>query len=528
MKGLPGTRSPFRVGPLLAAWGFWTCAAAAAEPARSIPQIDAEFAAAVAHAVRRAEAIGSQELAAWARGWPLPAELDRQIVVAVPDDLAAPAFIDTAEERAIWEDLAAARRLRAAGLFEHAVTAARAHTAPLTRSERIAAEAAVDRPPLAQRSCDAVRLLYLVLRDDPNHERARSATGWVRRAEAWVEPDVARRLDKGEDYDPAFGWLPAGRLARYRDGERFDRGRWLTAAEDEARTLTVDRGRRFTSDHWEILSPAPLAAASRLAHRLEEARTVWRQVFGAFGVEPADLEKRIAGRGRTATNESMAAVLCADRRQYVAELETIEPAIVGSTAVYWQPTATCWFAARNEAGEGDDEPAAHTVAHEATHQLFAEARLDLRAALRVPVRGTKRPTLLAGERCGFWAVEAAACYMESLQPTAFGWTVGGRDAGRGPRARALLVADGFHVPLAEITPLSRAEFQADARLPQLYDEIAGLADFFMNGDRGRYREAFVEYLTRVYAGTADPETLARLCKRSFAELDDDYRRHVSR
>ena len=148
MKGLPGTRSRFRVGPLLAAWGFWTCAAAAgglaaaaAEPARSIPQLDAEFAAAVAHAVRRAEAIGSQELAAWARGWPLPAELDRQIVVAVPDDLAAPAFIDTAEERAIWEDLAAARRLRAAGLFEHAVSAARAHAAPLTRSERIAADA---------------------------------------------------------------------------------------------------------------------------------------------------------------------------------------------------------------------------------------------------------------------------------------------------------------------------------------------------------------------------------------------------
>ena len=467
-------------------------------------------------------------LAGWARGWQLPAEADRQLVVTVPDSFAPPAFVDTVDERAIWDDLSAARRLRAAGLFEHAVAAAGAHDAALTRSERIAAEAAVDRPPLSQRSCDAVRLLYLVLRDDPDHERARGAMGWVRRSKTWVEPAAARRLDKGEDYDPAFGWLPPGRLPRYRGGERFDRGRWLTAAEDDARSLTVDQGRKFTSDHWEILSPAPLAAAARLARRLEEARMVWRQAFGAFGIEPAELEKRIAGRGRTIAHDSMAAVLCVDRRQYVAELETIEPAIVGTTAVYWQPTATCWFAARNGAGQDADEPPMHTVAHEATHQLFAESRLDLRAILRVPVRGAKRPAMLAGERCGFWAVEAAACYMESLQPTSFGWTVGGRDAGRGPRARDLLVTDGFHVPLAELAPLSRAAFQAEARLPQLYDEIAGLADFFMNGDRGRYREAFMEYLTRVYTGTADPDTLARLCKRSFTELDDAYRRHVSR
>jgi hypothetical protein len=501
---------------------------AAAGPARTIPELDAEFAAAAAHAVRRAEAIGAAELAVWARGWQLPEEVDRQIAVTVPADSSPPAGIDTADERAIWDDLCAARRARAAGLFEHALVAARAHDATRTRGDRTAAEAAVDRPPLDQRSCAAVRLLYLVLRDDPDHERARAATGWVRRKEAWLTPEAVRRLDKGEDYDPAFGWLPAGRLARYRAGERFDRGRWLTAAEDAARTLTVERGRRFTSDHWEILAPAPLTAAARLARHLEETRTVWRQVFGGFGVEPPDLEKRLGGRGRTVTSAGMAAVLCADRAQYIAELERLEPAIAGTNAVYWQPTATCWFTAGNGADGGDEQPPASTIFHEAAHQLFAETRLDLHAALRAAPAAGKRSAILAGERCGFWAVEAAACYMESLQSTAYGWTVGGRDAGRGPRARALLVTDSFHVPLAELTAMSRVDFQDDARLPQLYDEIAGLADYLMNGDRGRYRESFVEYLTRVYAGTADPETLARLCRRTYAELDEAYRRHISR
>ena len=50
----------------------------------------------------------------------------------------------------------------------------------------------------------------------------------------------------------------------------------------------------------------------------------------------------------------------------------------------------------------------------------------------------------------------------------------------------------------------------------------------MNGAGGRYRESFVEYLVRVYSGTADPDTLARLCKRPAAELDDACRRHLTK
>jgi len=50
----------------------------------------------------------------------------------------------------------------------------------------------------------------------------------------------------------------------------------------------------------------------------------------------------------------------------------------------------------------------------------------------------------------------------------------------------------------------------------------------MNGEGAAYRESFVEYLVRVYSGTADTDTLARLCRRSYADLDDAYRRHLSR
>ena len=86
----------------------------------------------------------------------------------------------------------------------------------------------------------------------------------------------------------------------------------------------------------------------------------------------------------------------------------------------------------------------------------------------------------------------------------------------------------FYVPFAELCGLGRTAFQSHERLQQVYSQIAGQADFLMNGEGGRYRESFVEYLARVYCGTVDPDTLSRLCKRSYADLDDAYRRHLSR
>jgi len=128
-----------------------------------------------------------------------------------------------------------------------------------------------------------------------------------------------------------------------------------------------------------------------------------------------------------------------------------------------------------------------------------------------------------GGRAGFWAVEAAALYAESITATEFGWTIGGPDAGRTPAARRLMAPDGWSLPLAELTALGREAFQAHDRIADLYDQCGGLADFFMNARGGRYRESFIVYLARVYAGIAEPDTLARLCKRSYPELDAEYR-----
>jgi len=266
-------------------------------------------------------------------------------------------------------------------------------------------------------------------------------------------------------------------------------------------------------------------AIPQLAVKSIVARTApMPEVFGGCAVDADDLEKRFAGRGRTPPRTPHAAVLCATRRQYVAELEPLEPAIGRTNGIYWAPTRTVWFFDEPAAVVTGEEHAgggleAFTIHHEATHQLFAEARPPAPAAAAAAG---------AGERCGFWAVEAVACYMETLAPMPHGWTVGGLDAGRVPAARQRLLEEGDYVPLAELAALGRAALQADDRLTWIYSQAAGLADFLMNGRGGRYREAFLAYLARVYAGTADADTLARLCGRTYAELDEEYRRHLAR
>jgi hypothetical protein len=493
----------------------------AADPAvvKTAAQLDEEWAAVVAGLVRRCEAGGHDQLAMLIRGWQLPDESERQFVLAIPaipPRAVPPDCIDTPAEQSIWDDFLAARRTRAAGTFALAVEASRPHE-PLPRG---GAPATGPEPPLLDhQTAEAIRLLYRTLRDDPDHERAREAGGWVKRDDTWVWPEAARRLDKGEEYSPAFGWLAQGRQERYRRGERYEQGRWRKAGDDADKPAESPRrlppkkpldlgkhGRKFTSDHWQITTTASEGAAANLAAHLEDAHTVWLQVFGGFQCEPAEWEQRLEGRGRSKGLDPFAATLAANREEYIAALEPLEPTIARTLGIYWTPTHTAWFFE----GEGQ-EPT--TVHHEAIHQLFAEKR---------------RTSPLAGERCGFWAIEAAACYVESLEPTPWGWTVGGRDAGRAPAARERLLEDGFHVPLAEITALGRRALQADERLPQIYSEISGLADFFMNGHRGRYREAFIEYLTRIYTGTVDADTLSRLCRKSYAALDDEYRRHMAR
>jgi hypothetical protein len=85
---------------------------------------------------------------------------------------------------------------------------------------------------------------------------------------------------------------------------------------------------------------------------------------------------------------------------------------------------------------------------------------------------------------------------------------------------------GFYVPLAELTRLGKDEVQRHPDIAKLYSQSTGLTAYLMHAQDGRFREPLVRYLSAVYAGRGDGETLAELTGQNYEELDVEYRRFM--
>jgi hypothetical protein len=191
-----------------------------------------------------------------------------------------------------------------------------------------------------------------------------------------------------------------------------------------------------------------------------------------------------------------------DQDEYIRALRVAMPGIEISVGVYRPPHAY-FFAGK----QSDDR----TMYHEATHQLFHESR---------PV------VLDVGRRANFWIVEGIAMYMESLRQEDGFYVLGGFDDERLHAAQYRLLHDKFYVPMETFTAYGMEKIQKDPRIATLYSQAAGLTNFLVYYDHGRYRDALVSYLVAVYTGRDDPNTLAKLTGIGYSELDRQYREFV--
>ncbi len=146
--------------------------------------------------------------------------------------------------------------------------------------------------------------------------------------------------------------------------------------------------------------------------------------------------------------------------------------------------------------------------HEATHQLFHESR---------PVAPN------VGQSHNFWICEGIALYMETLREENGYYVLGGLEDQRILDAAHNLLANDFYVPLSQFTALGMEAMQHHERVGTLYSQAAGLTCFLIHYDGGRYRDALVAYLSAVYNGRDNPNTLAQLTGTPYADLDRQYR-----
>jgi len=378
------------------------------------------------------------------------------------------------------------------------------------RHDQAAAQYALAQRAMRRRQASLAYALVLgAIGADPDHEAARRLLGYQKYEGQWRTAYEIKKLRAGQVWDAKFGWLPEAHVARYQEGQRFFGGRWISAEEDARRHHDIRNGWEIETEHYTIRTNHSLEAGVGLGVKLENLYRIWQQIFiryyaneayvaGLFNGHPTAL----AARGPEAHRFNV--VYFRDRDDYNKSLRAAMPKLDTSLGLYLAKTRTAYFFA----GQRSDD---RTLYHEATHQLFQQSR---------------RVGPETGSKANFWIIEGIALFMESLQEKDGYFVLGGWDDVRVNAARYHVAENDFYVPFAALVGYGRERLQRDPKIKSLYSQAAGMTNFLIFYDGGRYRDALVAYLTAVYTGQDTPDTLSNLTGSSYAELDQQYRRFM--
>lgn len=368
---------------------------------------------------------------------------------------------------------------------------------------------------LLQRAVDrrefvlAYQLAHATLREDPDHEAARRLLGYKRRDGRWLTLYESYKEKSQQIWDERFGWVDKKNLPRYESGERYFRGRWLSTEEDERLHSDIGRGWEIVTEHYQVRTNHSLGEGVRLAARLEELYGVWRQLFLRYAMSEAELARLFReGAPANRTPRRHQVTYFRNRKEYLGALGGEHPAVRVTSGYYEGTKRMAYFFVPEPAEDRDEqaEPDDSTLYHEATHQLFSE----LKAVNEV------------GRDANFWVVEGIACFMESFHRGQRLVTLGGAKAIRLENARAWLLEEGKHLPLAELCRMGMDDLQRHPEIKMIYSEASGMTYYLLFAGGGRYRQSLVDYLSSVYSNRAGPATLADLTGTSFSQHDEQY------
>ncbi len=359
--------------------------------------------------------------------------------------------------------------------------------------------------------------LCQVLVVDPDHEPTRRLLGYRCRNGKWHTGFTQYKARLGLRWHPRWGWVTEPMVARLEQGFRLVRGRWVDRAR--AQVLLSSRANAYTveTEHYRIQSTAPLEETVRLAVHLEQVHAVFFRLFADY-LPPDDQLRAVFGRSlsrelrRRAGRVKRRPLLVScyrSRDQFQRAIARFPvPGKNVATGLY-VPSQRRIYCYADDSIEGGWIPA---TLHEATHQLFVESRSQVS---------------LAGTRGNYWVIEGLASYMESLELLPDRVRLGRWETLRLKLARERLVLHHRYVKLAKLVALDEAAFsRGDTAL--LYGQAALVTHFFLHGAGGKYRNAFVEYVARVFSGQATEQTLAELTGRSYEELDREIVVHAAR
>ena len=445
----------------------------------------AEVRSALEPVATRYEAAGHPQEAVRIRGLLTPPDL-RTLPLSWPGPLGLPAVESVpAALQTLYGAEAETRRAIAADIY------------------RVSREALRKRRPV-----DAFRLAHWVLAVDPDHEKSREALGQSRTADGWQSDFLAEQAKQDRVWDRRFGWLPRDWVARYEAGERYVGGRWLTAEAEATIRSNFRSAWSVETEHFRLRTNESLETAVRLASRLEDFRTYFVRQYPTLFDSPRRASS-LWGRQGGRPARPMQVQVFATRGEYVATLSAKQPNVGFSNGVYLPVDRVSYFFV-----EGNDDLEG-TLFHEVSHQLLYES-------------GRRRDDV--GEARGYWAVEGFACYLETFDTD--GVTADAGDPLKGRIAHAAQLAADGEIPaaLSAFDALGKAAFITAADMDDLvnrYAHATGLTHFFLNAKDGRYRQAFLTYLRRLYEPGGRPVPLADLVGVPADVLDAEYRSYIT-
>jgi hypothetical protein len=320
----------------------------------------------------------------------------------------------------------------------------------------------------------AYQLLYEALREDPDHTEARRILGYVKSGSEWRLPDTEKNAVRQPPFaHPKHGWPP--------------RSYWS-----------------LETSHFQIVTNHSSREAIEAGQQLENLHALWRQIFFRYWSTAEALVARFAGTNEPLARErpKMQVVIFKTRQEYAAQVAAAHPKAATTVGLYDDKQRVAYFF-------GGDTSVYPTWFHETTHQLFQQG-----------IAGTIDEP---GSKQNFWALEGAALYMESLAQHADYWTAGGCESDRLQFARYRVLSGDLDLPLARLNAYSREQIQNSDDIGRIYTQSAGLAHFLIDGEKGRYREVFVDLLTAIYRGEDSAETLQAATGQPLAKIDEQYR-----
>lgn len=394
----------------------------------------------------------------------------------------------------------------------------------------------------------AYELIHDVLRLDPDHKLARAVLGQQlfhdsRRkndpayAGEWVSPfEASRRTGtKPEVNHPVYGWIAASNVARFDEGLRPWKGRWISAAKEAELRRDFANGWEVRTEHFLVRTNTSLEEGVAVSRKLEVYYGWLYSNFAAFFDTPADLQKRFEqaqpGIRRRTNNRPMEVHFYASREEYNQRTRGKVPPTIVTNGLYWEPDRTCYLFRNPE------DPGLSTAFHEATHQILDWATRDnrqvaARKLLRVTGGRSGKQWVLC-RNSNFWLLEGIACYMESFQidGDTGNVSIGSPDYIRFVGATHRLLQDDFYIDLRTFSGLGKDAFRKHPNHTQLYTQGSGFAHFLLHYDDGVYRDAFVQLLSEVYRPnlatiTTEP-SLEKLTGVPFDAMDLQYRQHMN-